>query len=79
MKYYRLKESIGKIEEIKGEDISFDMKPAKMYFKDNVYYGVGEVSKKFLRIIEEIMNERIEEYWDKDANKWMEKLEDESN
>ena len=61
MKYYRLKKSIGKIEEIKREDIRFDIKLAKMYFKDNIYYGVGEASKKFLRIIEEIMNEEEED------------------
>ena len=61
MKYYRLKKLTGKIEEIKREDIGFDIKPATIYFKDNIYYGVGEASKKFLRIIEEIMNEEEED------------------
>lgn len=78
MKYYKLEKG-KKIEEINKEDIGFEIRPATIYYKDSTYYCIGDAGKKFLSIIERIkMNKTMEEYWDRVANNWIEKLEKEN-
>lgn len=46
MKTYILKD--GEVKEVKQK---LNLKPAKIYKENDCYYGVGEVSKKFLSIM----------------------------
>lgn len=87
MKYYKLSPK-NIMEEINKEDIRIinltKIKPAKIYKENDCYYGVGEASKKFLSTVQKArrirrskMNKEIEDYWDRIANNWMEKIENE--
>ncbi len=78
MKYYKLTKTNGKLIEIKREDMEIDInKPAKIYQNESAYFGIGEASRKFLKIIEraQFKNKKMEDYWDKVANNWVEKIE----
>jgi len=79
MKYYKLmKISNEKVKEVEKKDIKFDIKPAKIYQNGSAYFGIGEVSRKFLSVIAKAQSKvagEMEEYWDKVANNWIEKIE----
>jgi len=79
MKYYKLQNN--RVKEIKKENDDIQLiRPAKIYKNKSCLYGKGEAVRKFLSIIAAIKRSiEMENYFDKVANNWIEKIKRDEN